>query len=590
MPAGDPARLGLDPGAPPAHATVEEILARSADDFVPRGVTASAHDGGIRVRWQSSGQLSACTPIAGASIFPEVGDEPDAEPAFDYHLGGYDIERVPGTQVVEKFTHPSGYNAWRVTETGASYKYKCVNRAFLVGYEIYRTSFGYVYRDGAVERLSDNQPYRVAYVPISAPGGLVFNDRSSDALVGPLVHNYQVRALYVHEEDITGSSAVRDFGSRLSPGTWIEREHDARQPNSDSPQNLAVSIPTKQAVQGGATLGINLEWDPPASNPSAVTGYVVQRRIVTQTQRALPFADIATLTGNGSTSYSDTGSDVTTTVGRPIYDSAGNYVSSATFGEIAPLRQFSYRVIAVRGTDRSNPSAVASVDSERQLPADGLLTVTNTWRTGATVRVNMTGTDANGNQLGNHAKHHLALAPPREDSENRLLHVGIGRTGWGHNTCKRDPGSSDLTALQLELLGLIPNAAGATTQQIENARQVIDDWLDAGSSRRLADYPAIGGAIKPEDPQYNLYGAFIYPSFGSEGCMHTDDVSVTLTGLRPGTTYTAEALFRLVSEEQYLGGEDDDKVFIPTWDGGFYPGGIWSPAHLVGSVTFTTDR
>ena len=449
-----------------------------------------------------------------------------------------------------------------------------------------------MYRDGAVERLSDNQPSRVAYVPINAPGGLVFHDRSSDALAGPLRHNYQVRALYVHEGDITGSNAVRDFGSRLSSGAWIERQHDAARPNSDSPQNLAVSIPTKQAVQGGgATLGINLEWDQPASNASAVTGYVVQRRIVTQTQRALPFTDIATLTGNGSTSYSDTGSDVTTTVGRIIYDSAGDRVSSATFGEIAPLRQFSYRVIAVRGTDRSNPTAVASVDSERQLPADGLLTVTNTWRTGATVRVNMTGTDANGNQLGNHAKHHLALAPPREDSENRLLHVGIGRKGWGDNTCKRDPGSSDLTALQLELLGLIPNAATATTQQIEDARQVIDDWLDAGSSRRLADYPATGGVIKPEDLNYNLYGAIIYPTFGSDGCMHTDDVTVTLTGLQPGTTYTAEALFRLVSEEQYLGGEDGDwRGFIPTWDGGFYAGGIWSPAHLVGSVTFTTDR
>ena len=212
VPAGDPARLGLDPGAPPAYANVEEILARSADDFVPRGVTATAHEDGIRVRWQSSGQLSACTPIPGRSILPE--EERDE---FDYHRAGYDIERVPGTQVVEKFTHPSGYNAWRVTETGASWKYRCVNRAFLVGYEVYRTSFG------NVGRPSDSQPYRVAYVPINAPGGLVFDDRSSDALAVPRVHNYQVRALYVHERDITGSGAVRDFRSRLSRGTWISR-------------------------------------------------------------------------------------------------------------------------------------------------------------------------------------------------------------------------------------------------------------------------------------------------------------------------------------------------------------------------------
>ncbi|WP_420443617.1 hypothetical protein [Candidatus Poriferisodalis sp.] len=72
---------------------------------------------------------------------------------------------------------------------------------------------------------------------------------------------------------------------------------------------------------------------------------------------------------------------------------------TASFDEIVPLTQFLYRVIAVHGTDRSNPSAEASTDSERQLPAAGLVTVTDKWRTGATVRVNMTGTDADSNQL-----------------------------------------------------------------------------------------------------------------------------------------------------------------------------------------------
>ena len=74
--------------------------------------------------------------------------------------------------------------------------------------------------------------------------------------------------------------------------------------------------------------------------------------------------------------------------------------------------------------------------------------------------------------------------------------------------------------------------------------------------------------------------------------MHTDDAYVTVSGLTPGTDYTAEALFRLISEEEYIGGQGagvKPENFIPTWDGGFYPGGIWSPAHLVGTVTFTTD-
>ena len=205
---------------------------------------------------------------------------------------------------------------------------------------------------------------------------------------------------------------------------------------------------------------------------------------------------------------------------------------TASFDEIVPLTQFLYRVIAVHGTDRSNPSAEASTDSERQLPAAGLVTVTDKWRTGATVRVNMTGTDADSNQLSDDAKHHLALAAPKEYKENRLLHVGVGLTGWGHNTCKSDPASSDLTAVQLGAFGLISDADTATPQQIADARQAIDDWLDADPDRRLADYQG-SGPVKADNPQYNIYG--------------------------------------------------------PTWDGGFYAGGIWAPKHVVGSVTFTTN-
>ena len=329
-------------------------------------------------------------------------------------------------------------------------------------------------------------------------------------------------------------------------------------------------------------MAINLDWDPPTTDASSVTGYVIQRRLVTQSDRALPFADIATITGSGTTQWADTGDDVTTTVDALVYDNAGDFVRTDTFGEIAPLTQFSYRVIATRGADRSNPSAAASTDSERQLPAAGLLTVTDKWRTGATIRVNMTGTG-----LSVHAKHHLALAAPNKHKENRLLHVGIGLTGWGHNTCISNPGSRDLSPKALEALGFTVS----TPQLIVDARQTIDDWLDADITRRLADYDG-SSAVKPNNPQYNIYGASFARLFGSEGCMHTDDAYVTVSGLAPGTTYTAEALFRLVSEEQYIGGEGAGvkaENFIPTWDGGFYPGGIWSPAHLVGTVTFTTD-
>jgi hypothetical protein len=48
----------------------------------------------------------------------------------------------------------------------------------------------------------------------------------------------------------------------------------------------------------------------------------------------------------------------------------------------------------------------------------------------------------------------------------------------------------------LELLGLIPDAAVATTQEIETARQVIDDWLDVmapGATAATSESP-----YKPE--------------------------------------------------------------------------------------------
>ena len=200
----------------------------------------------------------------------------------------------------------------------------------------------------------------------------------------------------------------------------------------------------------------------------------------------------------------------------------------------------------------------------------------------------MTGTDANANQLSDHAKHHLALAGPRGAPENRLLHVGIGPKGWGHNTCIGNPGSQDLSPKALEALGF----PVTTPQLVESSRNTIDAWLNAVPGRRLADYDGGSGTVKPDNPLYTIYGANFARLFGSEGCMHTDDAYVTVSGLTPGTDYTAEALFRLVSEEEYIGGQGAGakaENFIPTWDGGFYPGGIWSPTHLAGTITFTTN-
>ena len=192
----------------------------------PRDVTAELTHDGILISWQWPSAGTACA--------------------------GYDIERVPGTQTVTAYIHPrSGYRAWKTTETGGYYKYTCDERRYQAGFEIYRTSYGYVYRDEAVELLSDSQPYLVGTV-INDGLTLSFLDTSGDALVGLRTHHYQVRVLYGADEDFFAND--RDFGGRLSAGTWIEREHDAAQPDARSPQNLTVSIPTKQAVADGATL------------------------------------------------------------------------------------------------------------------------------------------------------------------------------------------------------------------------------------------------------------------------------------------------------------------------------------------------
>ena len=463
---------------------------------------------------------------------------------------------------------------------------------------------------------------------------------------------------------------------------------------------------------------------------------------------------------------------MTTTVSSNIYDDDGLRLRTDSFSEIAPLTQFSYRVIAVRATGRSNPSAEASTDSERQLPADGLVTVTDVWRTGARVRVDMTGTGL----TSDHAKHHLALSPPKQQRENRLLSVSIGATGWGHHTCLPDAPEvvrpttvtygrvefntgamnrartqripSDTASLSFNeggsksywmrlkaapdtdvVIDIAPRAGSDTDVSVSPSSLTFtasngrdwqkvtatadrdgdsdDDIVVVTHKRRsgidgftvadvtltvndvfgvtvtptrlaiqdntsktytvtLSEQPASGtnvtikvgltgtkikfsgggilvftsanwsvpktvtltasaGASGSTNPAVtfthtvtssgNQYDNLVIDSVTAiayaqdpppdyhanqdasedalnEGCTHTDDAYVTVSGLAPGTTYTAEALFRLVSEEEYIGGEGAGvkaENFIPTWDGGFYPGGIWSPAHLVGTVTFTTD-
>ncbi|WP_420623725.1 fibronectin type III domain-containing protein [Candidatus Poriferisodalis sp.] len=387
LPASYPNSLGYDPGEPPASATADEITGHSTSSFVPRNVAAELTHDGITISWQQPSELSACA----------------------------DYERVDsgGAQtVLRRRPHPDVPDAWIYEYVPVAPKWECIDDRPLVGFEVYRTSFGHVYRNGSIVNLSDNQPYVVGTTrsQLTRPGGsFVFEDTSRDALVGLRRHNYQVRTLYGLDAD---SNHDRDFGSRLSADTWIEREHDAAQPNAQSPQNLATSIPTKDAVSNGATLGIHLDWNPPTTDASSVTEYVVQRRIVSARDRMLPYEDIHTITDTSTTSWIDTTTP-------DVVDTANQ--------RLLRWRQFLYRVIAVRGTDRSNPSAEASTDSDRQLPADGLLTVTSVSRTGAVFRINTSGNDAEGNPLSDSARNSVMYS-----GYAKLLGVHIGTKSVVH--------------------------------------------------------------------------------------------------------------------------------------------------------------
>ncbi len=81
--------------------------------------------------------------------------------------------------------------------------------------------------------------------------------------------------------------------------------------------------------------GVRLQWDAPQSQPESVTGYEIMRRLPLQGESL--FSTLLSDTGNTDTSYTDT--------------------SAVTPGE-----RYEYRVKAIRGSARSEPSNTASVD------------------------------------------------------------------------------------------------------------------------------------------------------------------------------------------------------------------------------------
>ncbi|WP_423920379.1 hypothetical protein [Candidatus Poriferisodalis sp.] len=196
LPASHPSPLGGNP-RPHEHPNgfVASVLdSYSAKNFVPRSGTTQLTADGITLTWRLPSQLTAC------ASYKRVGSTPP------------DFKRI---------TRPDSLTAW--VDTTSRPLYKCADQRTHSGFEIYRTSFGHVNRNGAEVLLSDSQPYLIGTV---GSNDLAFTDQSHDALVGPRRHNYQIRALYGLDSN---GNPDHDFGGRLSASTWIDREHDAAQ-------------------------------------------------------------------------------------------------------------------------------------------------------------------------------------------------------------------------------------------------------------------------------------------------------------------------------------------------------------------------
>ena len=398
--------LGLPSGYPNSIGGTDfaRLADYSASDFAPRGVTASLRSNGILVSWRPPSELTGCA--------------------------GYERKATTGSgSVLRSRPHPDGSGARIYEYVPVAPVYQCAAERAVTGYEVYRTSFGKIFRDGAVVDFSDNQPYLIGKVDHSGNGTHSYQDTSGDALIGPRRHNYAIRALFGHDTD---NNPNRDYGSRLSPNAWAFRDDDAQRPNAESPQNLRVRIPTKEQVAtDGHRLGAYLSWDPPASSDvSSVTGYVIQRRIwgSSHASRSLPFTDVLTydrgtpFLGIGPNFFWHLGGD-----GAEIVDASADVVDSA-HNRLHRLKQYSYRVIALRSGVRSNASEVASTDSDRQMYAEGLVSVSSVSRHGAVIRVNLSGNDADGNQLSSDARGEMF------NGHKRLLSLSIGATGWAEHS------------------------------------------------------------------------------------------------------------------------------------------------------------
>ena len=249
--------------------------------------------------------------------------------------------------------------AWQLP-VKVTYIYKACNGGaveasrMLTAFEVYRKTFYRTKTDwtriATIPVTSDNMgmPSRVTYELL---------DNSDLAKRAQVQSAYAVRAIF----------GAANRGSWFSEQATIWREDDVDRPNAESPQNVSALIPTKLAVAGGATLGIQVSWDAPSQNASAVTGYRIERRIVDRDpstnnmeEGRVWYKQVAT-TNASTTEWFDSSSDV---------------VKPGTPAQIRDHTQFSYRIVAVRDTVASHPSHEASTDWLHQRPADGLVTVT----------------------------------------------------------------------------------------------------------------------------------------------------------------------------------------------------------------------
>ena len=229
---------------------------------------------------------------------------------------------------------PSGLSASYVTDDGGvtfggvdlSWDAPVEDAESVTGYEIERTT-------GA----GSNQEEFTTLVADTASAGTAYTDAAATAAYE--TYTYRVTALRGEDRSEPSNEAsvflavVTLTVFTPTPTPTPTPEPGVRGADPKSPSGLSASYVTDD---GGVTYsGVELSWDAPVEDADSVTGYEIERAVGAGSNQG-EFTTLVADTASAGTAYTD---------------------AAAT----AAYETYAYRVMALRGKDRSEPSGEASV-------------------------------------------------------------------------------------------------------------------------------------------------------------------------------------------------------------------------------------